>query len=269
MTGSNTLQSELLSVEHLYKSFGGIQALTDYGLSLNQGELFGLIGPNGAGKTTVFNLLSGVLHPSSGRILFSGRDISSNRPYQNARLGLSRTFQNIRLFGDLTVEDNIKAAFHMPLGTHFWSTVLHLPGFMRSEREIARQAAECLHLLELAPYRQEKARNLPFGLQRRVEIARALASSPRLLLLDEPAAGMNPHETEDLMETIQSIHARYQLTICLVEHDMNVVMGICPRIQVLDQGRVLMEGSPQEIQNDPRVIKAYLGAPREECHAEN
>ena len=269
MAGLSPPQSHLLSVERLSKSFGGIQALTDYGLSLNQGELFGLIGPNGAGKTTVFNLLSGVLRPSSGRIFFSGQDISSNRPYQNARLGLSRTFQNIRLFNDLSVEDNVKAAFHMHLGTGFWTTVLHLPGFMRSERDITRQATECLHLLELDQYRQDKAGNLPFGLQRKVEIARSLATSPKLLLLDEPAAGMNPHETEELMETIQSIHRQYKLTICLVEHDMSVVMGICPRIQVLDQGRVLMEGTPREIQNDPRVIKAYLGAPREEVHAEH
>lgn len=263
------MQPPLLLVEHLHKAFGGIQALTDYGLSLEQEELFGLIGPNGAGKTTVFNVLSGVLRPTRGRILFNGQDISSNRPYQNARLGLSRTFQNIRLFGDLSIEDNVKAAFHMHLGSGLWSTILHLPQFMRSEREISRQTMDCLHLLELDRYRLEKARNLPFGLQRKVEIARSLATSPRLLLLDEPAAGMNPHETRELMETIQTIHSQYKLTICLVEHDMNVVMGICPRIQVLDQGRVLMEGTPQEIQNDPRVIKAYLGAPREECHAEH
>ncbi len=263
------MQNHLLQVENLQKSFGGIQALTGYELFLAEGELLGLIGPNGAGKTTVFNLLSGVLRPTSGRILFAGLDITANRPYQNAKLGLSRTFQNIRLFGDLSVQDNIKAAFHMNLGRSFWATILHLPSFIQSEQEILDKTKECLELLNLNKVKDEKAYNLPFGLQRKVEFARALATSPKLLLLDEPAAGLNPFETKELMETIQNIHEQYQLAICLVEHDMKVVMGICPRIQVLDQGRVLMEGSPQEVQTDAGVIKAYLGAPREKLHAKN
>jgi branched-chain amino acid transport system ATP-binding protein len=259
----------LLSVEKLEKRFGGIRALHGYDVFVRAGELLGLIGPNGAGKTTVFNLLSGVLKPTSGRILFGGRDITDFRPDQNARLGIARTFQNIRLFQDLSVQDNIKVAFHMRHGKGFWSTLLGLPAHRRSERHMNDRATEYLSQLGLSSLKNEPARNLPYGLQRRVEIARALAAGPSLLLLDEPAAGMNQRETEELVEIIREIHRRLNLAIFLVEHDMSVVMAVSERIQVLDQGRVLAEGPPALIRDDPRVIAAYLGAPKDRCDASN
>ena len=257
----------LLVVENLVKRFGGIQALADYGIRIEPGELVGLIGPNGAGKTTVFNLLSGVLKPTQGRIVLSGRDITGNRPDQSARLGIARTFQNIRLFSDLSVMDNIKVAFHMRIGGGFWSTLFSSPGFRRSEREMEHRSGEFLELLHLTDVKDELAGNLPYGTQRRVEIARALASRPQLLLLDEPAAGMNVNESEELINIINVIHREYGLTIFLVEHDMSVVMSICRRIQVIDRGSVLTEGLPEDIQRDERVIEAYLGAPKENTRA--
>lgn len=257
----------LLTVRGLEKRFGGIRALAGYDVAVRSGELLGLIGPNGAGKTTVFNLLSGVLKPTAGRILLGGRDITGRRPDQSARLGISRTFQNIRLFHDLSVEDNIKVALHMRLGRGFWPTLLGLPAQRRSERDMDGRAMEFLSQLGLSGLKNERAGNLPYGLQRRVEIARALAAEPRLLLLDEPAAGMNPHETEELVEIIRDIHRRLNLAIFLVEHDMSVVMAVSERIQVLDQGRVLAEGPPEAIRNDPAVISAYLGASKDRCDA--
>jgi len=259
--------SMLLSVEGLEKRFGGILALTDYGIEIQKGELVGLIGPNGAGKTTVFNLVSGVLKSTRGRVVFAGQDITHSRPDQNARLGLARTFQNIRLFNELSVIDNIKVAFHMRTGEGLFQTVLNLPRYRNKEREMTCRASELLELMELVDVKDEPAKNLPFGLQRKVEIVRALATEPKLLLLDEPAAGMNIHETEGLIQTIGNIHQEYQLTIFLVEHDMKMVMDICERIQVLDGGRVLTTGDPEQIQNDPRVIEAYLGSRREACDA--
>lgn len=257
----------LLAVEGLEKRFGGIRAVCEYDVLVRPGELLGLIGPNGAGKTTVFNLLSGVLKPTSGRILLKGQDITGLRPDQNARLGIARTFQNIRLFQNLSVSDNIKVAFHMRRGKGFWSTLLGLPAQRRAERDMDGRAMEHLSQLGLSGLKNEMAGNLPYGLQRRVEIARALAAGPNLLLLDEPAAGMNPHETEELVEIIRDIHRRLNLAIFLVEHDMSVVMAVSERIQVLDQGRVLAEGPPEVIRNDPRVIAAYLGAPKDHCDA--
>jgi branched-chain amino acid transport system ATP-binding protein len=254
-------------VEGLEKRFGGIRAVCEYDVLVRPGELLGLIGPNGAGKTTVFNLLSGVLKPTSGRILLKGQDITGLRPDQNARLGIARTFQNIRLFQNLSVSDNIKVAFHMRRGKGFWSTLLGLPAQRRAERDMDGRAMEHLSQLGLSGLKNEMAGNLPYGLQRRVEIARALAAGPNLLLLDEPAAGMNPHETEELVEIIRDIHRRLNLAIFLVEHDMSVVMAVSERIQVLDQGRVLAEGPPEVIRNDPRVIAAYLGAPKDHCDA--
>lgn len=257
----------ILEVEGLEKRFGGIVALSRYEIQINQGELLGLIGPNGAGKTTVFNLLSGVLHPTKGRIVFEGRDITRLRPDQNAHLGISRTFQNIRLFNELSVIDNIQVAFHMRWGTGLWPTLLQLPRFRRAEAKMYRRALDLLELMDLGGVQHEPAGNLPYGLQRKVEIARALASRPKLLLLDEPAAGLNTTETEELVRTIAQVHREYGLTIFLVEHDMNVVMNICERIQVLDGGHVLAMGNPEEVRNDPRVIEAYLGASKEDRHA--
>jgi branched-chain amino acid transport system ATP-binding protein len=251
----------LLKVDGLRKHFGGVVALADYAVEIRHGELLGLIGPNGAGKTTVFNLLSGVLQPDQGRIAIEGRDITGSSPHRNAALGIARTFQNIRLFNDLSVIDNIKVALHMHLGRGFWQTIGHSPAFRRDEARMEDKAREVLDLLDLREVSIEEARNLPYGLQRRVEIARAVAADPKLLLLDEPAAGLNPTETGELIAVIRRIHQDYGVAIFLVEHDMKVVMSICEHIQVLDHGRALAYGTPAEIRGDRRVVEAYLGKP--------
>jgi branched-chain amino acid transport system ATP-binding protein len=252
-------ETTLLNVENLAKRFGGIMALDGYSVKISAGELVGLIGPNGAGKTTVFNLLSGVLSPTRGRIYFNGRDTTGFRPDENTALGIARTFQNIRLFKALSVIDNIKIAFHMRLGKGFWQTLFHTPAYRQTEREIEHRAGEFLKLFDLTSIKDTAAKNLPYGLQRRVEIARAMATRPRLLLLDEPSAGLNPSETEELQKILLKIHAAYGLTIFLVEHDMKLIMGICQKIQVIDRGRMLSFGRPAEVRRDQRVIEAYLG----------
>ncbi len=252
----------MLHAEKLCKKFGGVTALEDYNLTLEEGELFGLIGPNGAGKTTVFNLFTGVIHSTSGNIFFKGHDVTRSRADKNTSLGIARTFQNIRLFEDLTVLDNIKIAFHMHYGRGLFPTLLNLPGFRRTEREIEAHSLEIMNFIGILNYQDELARNLPYGDQRKVELARALATDPKLILLDEPTAGLNPKETEKVMKTITYIFEHNKLTILLVEHDMKVIMGICRRIQVLDQGKVLALGTPDEIKRDQKVIEAYLGKPR-------
>lgn len=259
--------NHLLQVEGLGKRFGGIVAISDYALTLEKGELVGLIGPNGAGKTTLFNLLSGVSKPSSGQILFNSRNITKFSPARIARTGIARTFQNIRLFGDLSVLDNIKVAFHMHLGQGFIHTIFHTPQFRQTEKEITRKALKFAEIMNLKDIIHEPANSLPYGYQRRVEIARALATNPKILLLDEPAAGMNSQETAELLTTIKDIHGDHDMTIFIVEHDMKLMMKLCQRIQVLNRGQLLAQGTPVEIQKSPDVIKAYLGSPKENRHA--
>ncbi|VDG98751.1 Lipopolysaccharide export system ATP-binding protein LptB [Lysinibacillus sphaericus] len=249
----------LLDVQSAGIQFGGLKAVSGFNMKINKGELVGLIGPNGAGKTTSFNLLTGVYVPTEGEIFFDGKKINGLPPFKVTRLGMSRTFQNIRLFDELSVLDNVKVAYHSQANDSVMSSIFRLPSYFKNEHEMENKAMEFLKIFELDKYRDETAKNLPYGKQRRLEIARALAANPDLLLLDEPAAGMNPFETKELMDLIAFIRKQFGLTILLIEHDMNLVMGICERIYVLDHGVLLAEGSAEEIRNNPKVIEAYLG----------
>lgn len=249
----------LLKTSKLSCSFGGLKAVSDFDVTLDSGELVGLIGPNGAGKTTVFNLLTGVYLPTSGSIEFDGENIVGLKPFQITQRGMARTFQNIRLFNDLSVLDNVKIAYHSHIRYSVAEAVCRVGRYFREEEALTRRAASFLEIFQLARKKDEIAKNLPYGEQRRLEIARALAAQPKLLLLDEPAAGMNPQETQQLMEMIRWIRREFSLTILLIEHDMSLVMGICERIYVLNYGSVLAHGTPREIKNNPAVIEAYLG----------
>jgi branched-chain amino acid transport system ATP-binding protein len=253
-----------LKVSELSIVFGGLRAVSEFSCELYQGELVGLIGPNGAGKTTVFNMLSGVYAPSSGDISFWDRhgrthQIGRLAPSRLNHIGISRTFQNIRLFNNLSVEDNVRIALHAGRRETPLDVLLRLPRFRTDEEHMVGRAEELLSLFKIDHKKHELARNLPYGEQRKLEIARALASNPILLLLDEPAAGMNPQETDDLMRLISFIREKFNLTILLIEHDMHLVMGICERLLVLDYGREIASGTPDEIRKNPAVIKAYLG----------
>ena len=249
----------LLKATKLSKVFGGLKAVSNFEVTIEKGELIGLIGPNGAGKTTAFNLLTGVYEPTTGEIEFDGKSMLGLKPYQITQHGLARTFQNIRLFAELSVLDNVKIAYHFHVKYGILESVLRIGRYHKEEAEIEKKAIALLEIFNLADKKDEIAKNLPYGQQRRLEIARALAAQPKLLLLDEPAAGMNPQETRQLMQMIQWIRNEFDLTILLIEHDMNLVMNVCERIYVLEYGSIIAQGIPEEIKNNPRVIEAYLG----------
>ena len=245
----------LLEVSNLGIAFGGLQAVAQLDLSIEKGHLYGLIGPNGAGKTTGFNMLNGVYKPTEGNIVLDGKDITGQNPELISKSGIARTFQNIRLFNEMSVIDNVKVGLHNQIKYGMWTGILRLPAC----KEMNREAMMLLKIFDLDKEANYKASQLPYGKQRKLEIARALATNPKLLLLDEPAAGMNPNETEELMHTIHSVRDQFGVAILLIEHDMNFVMGICEEITVLDYGRVIARGDGKPIRNNPKVIAAYLG----------
>ena len=249
----------LLEVNALGISFGGLKAVDQFHISIEKKELYGLIGPNGAGKTTVFNLLTGVYQPNTGEILLNGKNIVGSSCIEINKKGIARTFQNIRLFDKLTVLDNVKAGFFQENSYSFIEGIFRLPRYFQKEKEMSDRALDLLSVFHLEEHALDLAGNLPYGKQRKLEIARALVTNPSLLLLDEPAAGMNPNETEELMDTIRLVRDRFDMTILLIEHDMKLVSGICDRLTVLNFGQVLTEGKTQEVLHDEKVIKAYLG----------
>ncbi len=253
----------VLETRHLGIEFGGLKAVDDFNLTIGRTEIAGLIGPNGAGKTTVFNLLTKVYEPTTGAALINGIDTHGMTTVQTARMGVARTFQNIRLFDNMTVEENVRIGLHNQIKYDMFTGILRLPRYWKQEKRQHEKALEMLGIFDMQDMANERAGSLPYGVQRRLEIVRALATNPKLLLLDEPAAGMNPRETEELMEIIARIRDQFQIAILLIEHDMNLVMGVCEGICVLNFGRVIAKGTADEIQNNPVVIEAYLGRKKE------
>lgn len=249
----------LLEVKNLGISFGGLRAVDAFNVNIEKGQLYGLIGPNGAGKTTVFNMLTGVYKPTDGTILLDGKNITGKKTIEINRDGIARTFQNIRLFKELSVLDNVKVGLHNNYKYATVSGILRLPGYFKTEKAMNERAMELLKVFELDGQADYLASNLPYGKQRKLEIARALATEPKLLLLDEPAAGMNPNETQELMDTIRFVRDEFDMTILLIEHDMRLVSGICEKLTVLNFGQILAQGETSAVLNDPEVIKAYLG----------
>lgn len=251
--------AELLKVDNVSMVFGGLRAVSNLSMHIDEGELIGLIGPNGAGKTTAFNMITGVYTPTEGKVYFNGQQSSGKKSYQVTQMGMARTFQNIRLFSELSVIDNVKIAYNMHVTYNLADAIIRDGKYISEEEYITQKALDLLKIFHLEEEAHEVAKNLPYGKQRRLEIARALATEPKLLLLDEPAAGMNPQETKELMEMIRWIRKEFNLSILLIEHDMGLVMGVCERIYVLEYGMKIAEGTPDEIKQNARVIEAYLG----------
>ena len=251
--------AELLKVDNVSMVFGGLRAVSNLSMHIDEGELIGLIGPNGAGKTTAFNMITGVYTPTEGKVYFNGQQSSGKKSYQVTQMGMARTFQNIRLFSELSVIDNVKIAYNMHVTYNLADAIVRDGKYLSEEEYITQKAIDLLKIFHLEEEAHEVAKNLPYGKQRRLEIARALATEPKLLLLDEPAAGMNPQETKELMEMISWIRKEFNLSILLIEHDMGLVMGVCERIYVLEYGMKIAEGTPDEIKHNTRVIEAYLG----------